>query len=244
MIKLKNLNKSFKGQLILKNINLTIKDGEIIAIIGPSGAGKSTLLRSINLLEKPDSGELEIDDFKIDFSNFTKDQMLTLRQKSAMVFQNFNLFINKNILENITEALIIVKKIPKKQAIELAYEKLQLVNLEQKAKNYPYELSGGQQQRIAIARALALNPPIILFDEPTSALDVELIAEVLELIKNIKNKTMLIVTHELKFARAIADRIIFMDQGEILEQASAESFFENTQQERIKNFFTKLWDLI
>lgn len=240
MIQLSNVKKYFDKQIVLNNINLTIKSGEIIAIIGPSGAGKSTFLRSINLLEIPNSGKISIDDVKLDFSHFTKRELLQLRRKSAMVFQNFNLFVNKNIVENVSEALIVVQKIPKSKAKEIALEQLKNVGLEQKANAYPYELSGGQQQRVAIARALALNTQLILFDEPTSALDIELIGEVLEVIKNIKNKTMLIVTHELKFAKAVADRILFMNEGEIVEQGKAKDFFENVRNERVKYFLSKI----
>lgn len=243
MIEITNANKRFNKQDVLKNINLRVNDNEIVAIIGPSGAGKSTLLRSINLLETPDSGHIVIDDLSVDFANFSKEQMFKLRQKSAMVFQNFNLFVNKNILDNVSEALIVVKKIPKNQAKDIAIEQLKSVGLAQKAHSYPYELSGGQQQRVAIARALALNPSIMLFDEPTSALDVELIAEVLEVIKSIKGKTMLIVTHELKFAKAIADRIIFMSEGEIIEQERAKLFFESPKNERVRSFLAKVSQL-
>lgn len=243
MIEITNANKRFNKQDVLKNINLRVNDNEIVAIIGPSGAGKSTLLRSINLLETLDSGHIVIDDLSVDFANFSKEQMFKLRQKSAMVFQNFNLFVNKNILDNVSEALIVVKKIPKNQAKDIAIEQLKSVGLAQKAHSYPYELSGGQQQRVAIARALALNPSIMLFDEPTSALDVELIAEVLEVIKGIKGKTMLIVTHELKFAKAIADRIIFMSEGEIIEQERAKLFFESPKNERVRSFLAKVSQL-
>ena len=240
MLKIENLNKKFKKEQVLKNIHLEVKTNEIIAIIGPSGAGKSTFLRTINLLEIPDTGRISIDELKLDFANFSKDEAFKLRKKSAMVFQNFNLSINKNILENITEALIVVYKMPKNRAKEIAYERLKSVNLEAKALNYPYELSGGQQQRVAIARALALNPSVMLFDEPTSALDLELVAEVLEVIKNIKDKTMIIVTHELNFAKNLADKIIFMANGEILEQGEAKHFFNNPSHTRVKNFLEKL----
>ncbi|WP_295701054.1 amino acid ABC transporter ATP-binding protein [uncultured Helicobacter sp.] len=243
MIEMTHINKTFKAHRVLKNINLEVQTGEIVAIIGPSGAGKSTLLRSINLLEKPDSGSIRIDDIELNFAHFSKKEMFRLRQKSAMVFQNFNLFVNKNILENVSEALIVVKKMPKSEANDRAMAQLGAVGLAQKAKAYPYELSGGQQQRVAIARALSLDPSIMLFDEPTSALDVELIAEVLEVIKRIHNQTMLIVTHELKFAKAIAHRIIFMSDGEIIEQGAAKTFFENPKSERVRSFLTKITQL-
>ncbi|RDU60345.1 amino acid ABC transporter ATP-binding protein [Helicobacter marmotae] len=243
MIELISLHKTFNHHAVLKDINFKVQSGEIIAIIGPSGAGKSTLLRSINLLEKPDRGIIRIDDLELNYAHFSHKQMLQLRQKSAMVFQNFNLFMNKNIVDNVSEALIVVKKIPKQEAQEIAMQRLQDVALAHKAQAYPYSLSGGQQQRVAIARALALNPNIMLFDEPTSALDVELIAEVLEVIKAIKDKTMLIVTHELKFARAIADRIVFMSEGEIIAEGEAKSFFDNPKHERVCAFLKRVSSL-
>ncbi|MCX2682531.1 amino acid ABC transporter ATP-binding protein [Campylobacter sp. MIT 21-1685] len=243
MIQVRNLTKCFNTQMVLNNINLTIQSGEVVAIIGPSGSGKSTLLRSINLLEIPDSGKIVIDDVELDVKQFTKKQLLQLRRKSAMVFQNFHLFINKNVVENVSEALISVQKLAKKQAREIALEQLRSVALEHKANAYPYELSGGQQQRVAIARALALNTNVILLDEPTSALDVELIGEVLDVIRKIKNKTMLLVTHELKFAKAVADRILFMDKGEIIEHNLAKDFFENVSNERVKNFLARIENL-
>ncbi|TQR59037.1 amino acid ABC transporter ATP-binding protein [Campylobacter troglodytis] len=240
MLKLSNLNKSFDKKLILKDISFNANDNEIIAIIGPSGAGKSTLLRSINLLEIPQSGQIIIDELKLDYAKFSHKEALKLRQKSAMVFQHYNLFINKNALENIAEALIVVKKMSKNEAFELAFEHLSRVGLKDKASSYAFELSGGQAQRVGIARALALNPSIMLFDEPTSALDPELVGEVLEVIKNIQGKTMLLVTHELNFARAVANRIIFMDQGQIIEENEASEFFNNPKHNRVKLFLEKL----
>lgn len=240
MLKISNLNKSFNSKVILKDINLEIQDSQIIAIIGPSGAGKSTLLRSINLLETPQKGQIIIDELKLDYAHFSAKEALALRSKSAMVFQHHNLFINKNALENIAEALIVVKKMPKKEAFELAFEHLSRVGLKDKAHSYAFELSGGQAQRVGIARALACNPSIMLFDEPTSALDPELVGEVLEVIKNIKNKTMLIVTHELKFAKAVADRVIFMSEGEVLEENQTALFFTKPKHNRTKQFLEKL----
>lgn len=239
MLKITNLHKSFHSKEILKNINLEINDGQIVALIGPSGAGKSTLLRSINLLEIPQSGQIIIDELKLDYAKFNHKEALKLRQKSAMVFQHYNLFINKNTLENIAEALIIVKKMPKNEAYEIAYEHLSKVGLKDKAQSYAFELSGGQAQRVGIARALALNPSIMLFDEPTSALDPELVGEVLEVIKNIQGKTMLIVTHELKFARALADKFIFMSGGQIIEESPTAEFFSKPQHQRTRQFLDK-----
>ncbi|TLD82156.1 amino acid ABC transporter ATP-binding protein [Helicobacter sp. MIT 05-5293] len=240
MVELKNVNKTFAQHHILKNIHLHIKEGEIIAIIGPSGAGKSTLLRCINLLERPQSGSIRIDNVSLDYASFSQKAMLDLRRKSTMVFQHYNLFVNKNVLQNITEALIVVKKIPKKQAEEIAFNVLEKVGLRDKASSYPYQLSGGQQQRVGIARALAIDSTLILFDEPTSALDPELVGEVLETIKKIHNKTMIIVTHELSFARSIAQRIVFMTQGEILEENPPEIFFTQPIHQRTKDFLQSL----
>lgn len=239
MLKISNLHKNFNSKAILKDINLTIDKGQIVALIGPSGAGKSTLLRSINLLETPQKGQISIDELHFNYAKFTHKEALKLRQKSAMVFQHYNLFINKNALENITEALIVVKKMPKNQAIDIAYEQLKAVGLEDKANSYAFELSGGQAQRVGIARALALNPSIMLLDEPTSALDAELVGEVLESIKNIRGKTMLIVTHELKFAKAVADKVIFMSEGQIIEEALTNEFFAHPKHQRTRQFLSK-----
>lgn len=240
MLHIENLNKNFGNLEVLKNINLHLKTNEIIAIIGPSGSGKSTFLRCINALELAQSGRVRIDTVELDYTNYTRKEILALRQKSAMVFQHYNLFINKNVLENITESLIIVQKIPKKQAKEIAMEKLKQVGLEDKALYYPYQLSGGQQQRVGIARALAINPCVILFDEPTSALDPELVEEVLGVILSIKDTAMLIVTHELHFARALAHKIVFMANGTILEENEPEIFFTHPQHKRTKAFLDKM----
>ncbi len=240
MLKINHLNKNVGKKTILKNIHLNIDDGEIVALIGPSGAGKSTLLRAINLLEKPQTGEIQIDDIHLNYAHFNHREALKLRQKTAMVFQHYNLFINKNVLENIAEALIVVQKIEKQKAFEIAKYHLEKVGLINKASAYPFELSGGQAQRVGIARALALNPSIMLLDEPTSALDPELVGEVLETIRAIQNKTMLLVTHELKFARALAHKIVFMNEGEIIEEAQTEDFFTHPKHERTRIFLNKL----
>ncbi|KGI56891.1 amino acid ABC transporter ATP-binding protein [Campylobacter sp. MIT 97-5078] len=239
MLELAHLYKSFKDKLILKDINLKLEKGKIIAIIGSSGAGKSTLLRCINLLEIPTSGSLRLDNLSLDFKHINKKDIAAFRQKTAMVFQHHNLFINKNAIENVAEALIVVKKMPKKQAFELAYEKLELVGLKDKLYSYAFELSGGQAQRVGIARALAVNPSLMLFDEPTSALDAELVGEVLEVIKNIKDQSMLIVTHELNFAKSVADEIVFMSEGEILEQSLTQDFFKKPKHPRVKQFLAR-----
>ncbi|RAX54377.1 amino acid ABC transporter ATP-binding protein [Helicobacter sp. 16-1353] len=239
MIEITNLNKSFNKHLVLDSINLHIAKNKIYAILGRSGSGKSTLLRCINLLEIPDSGHMKIRDLDIDFSNIHKNDMLKIRKNVGMVFQNYNLFANKTALQNITQSLITVHKYSKAKANEIGFEYLNIVGLSDKANHYPSMLSGGQQQRIGIARALAFNPEIILFDEPTSALDPELVDEVLNVIKIIKNKTMILVTHELNFARKIANEIIFMSDGKIIEQSTPEAFFNHPQTQRAKMFLSK-----
>lgn len=225
MISVKNLSKRFGDKVVLDNISLDIAQGEVMAIIGPSGSGKSTLLRCLNLLEKPESGTIEIGDRVLDDTRrYSTKQAYALRQQTAMVFQNYNLFKNKTALENITEALIVVKKMPKKQAQEIGLRLIEQVGLLPESHQYPVTLSGGQQQRVGIARALAVDPKAILFDEPTSALDPERVHEVLQVIQNLaKNSTtMVIVTHEMQFAKEVADRVIFMADGHIVEQGPAE----------------------
>lgn len=240
MLSIKNLSKKFENHVVLNDINLEVQDGKIVVIIGPSGSGKSTLLRCVNLLERPYAGSIEIDGLKIDYANVDKKQTRQLRLKSAMVFQNYNLFANKNAIENVAEALIVTRGVKKEEAFKIARQKLAQMGLEHKAKSYPHELSGGQQQRVAIARALAINPKVMLFDEPTSALDVELVAEVLDAIKSIKDRTMLIVTHELEFAREIADEIIFLANSNIIYRGKPDEFFSLTNHENeILNSFLK-----
>jgi L-cystine transport system ATP-binding protein len=241
MIEIKNLNKYFKKNHVLKNINLKVEKGETVALIGPSGSGKSTLLRCINLLERPTDGEIILDDIQVNVQTITKQCIHKVHQNTGMVFQNYNLFANKTALENIAEALIVVKKMPKKEAFERSIALLDKVGLSDRGDHYPSGLSGGQQQRVAIARALAINPKVILFDEPTSALDPELVEEVLQTIKNVaKDKiTMIIVTHELEFARDVADRIVFIADGVIVEENNAKDFFQNPQMDRTKQFLEK-----
>ncbi|BCX78733.1 amino acid ABC transporter ATP-binding protein [Campylobacter sp. 19-13652] len=242
MIKIKNLSKKFENNVVLNDINLDVKDGKIIAILGPSGSGKSTLLRCINLLERPYAGSIKIDDLEIDYANVNQKQTKELRLKSAMVFQSYNLFANKNAIENVAEALIITRSFSKQDAFNVAQQKLAQMGLEHKQNAYPHELSGGQQQRVAIARALAINPKVMLFDEPTSALDVELVAEVLDAIKSIKDRTMLIVTHELEFAREIADEIVFLAGGRIVYQGLPDEFFTLAyhENETLNNFLKRI----
>ncbi|WP_144487263.1 amino acid ABC transporter ATP-binding protein [Bacillus pumilus] len=241
MIKLTNLKKSFGDLVVLDGINLDVQKGQVVAIIGPSGSGKSTLLRCLNLLEIPDEGTIEIGDAKLDASKYTRKEAHHLRQQTAMVFQNYNLFKNKTALQNITESLLVTKKMTKQQANEIGMKLLKQVGLEQKADSYPVTLSGGQQQRIGIARALAVDPHAILLDEPTSALDPELVSGVLQVIKSIaiQETTMIIVTHEMAFAREVADHVIFMADGHIIEQGTPTELFDETKNERTKRFIQK-----
>lgn len=241
MIRVKNLHKSFGDLEVLKGIDLTVNKGEVIVIIGPSGTGKSTLLRCMNYLEQPEQGEIEVDDLKINVKNATKKQIFQLRKKTSMVFQNYNLFKNKTALENIMEPLIVVKKLDKKIARDEALKILKVVGLEDKKDYYPSKLSGGQQQRVGIGRAMAMDPEVILFDEPTSALDPELVGEVLDVMKNLANKhtTMMIVTHEMSFAKNVGDRIIFMDEGRIVEEGNPEQIFNNPKNPRTSQFLKK-----
>jgi ABC superfamily ATP binding cassette transporter, ABC protein len=238
MLKISNLNKSFGELKVLKDISFEVSKGEVVAIIGPSGTGKSTLLRCINYLEKPDSGIVEIEGTKYDFLNMNKKDIYDLRKHSCMVFQQYNLFKNKTVIENLTEALHFVQKREKLEAQEIAEKLLKKVGMFEKKDEYPSRLSGGQQQRVGIARALAVNPDIILFDEPTSSLDPELVDEVLNTIKALAEMkiTMIIVTHEIEFAKNVADRIIFMDEGNIVEEGKPSDIFTNPKNERTKQF--------
>lgn len=242
MIKVTNLKKSFNNLTVLNGIDLEVKDGEVLSIIGPSGSGKSTLIRCLNFLEKPDAGTIEIGNAKLDAENCTRKEIHQLRSQTAMVFQNYNLFKNKTALQNITESLIVVKKMPKNEANEIGMELLKQVGLQSKKDNYPATLSGGQQQRVSIARALALKPHAILFDEPTSSLDPELVSEVLQVMKKIAETktTMIIVTHEMDFAREVSDHVIFIANGHIVEQGASAEFFEHPREERTKQFLKHL----
>jgi len=242
MLKVTQVKKNFNGNQVLKGIDLNIEKGDVIAIIGPSGSGKTTLLRCINFLEKADSGIMEFDGQTFDLAKITKKEILQLRKKTAFVFQNFNLFRNKTVLKNVTEGLITVRKMKKAEAEKVAMEFLTKVGMDDKVNSYPYEISGGQQQRVAIARALATNPQIIYFDEPTSALDPELIGEVLSVIKQLadEERTMLIVTHELNFARSVSNKVVFMENGEIIESSSTSDFFQNPQTQRSRDFLKSL----
>lgn len=240
VIQIKNVNKSFGDHHVLKDINFDIFNGEIISIIGPSGSGKSTLLRCINLLEEPQSGQILIDNIDIISSQKTAQ---VIRQEIGMVFQHFNLFQNFTVLKNMMYAPSVVKKEPKDKLREKCMNLLERVGLSDKADQYPAMLSGGQQQRVAIARALAMDPKVVLFDEPTSALDPEMVSEVLDVIKKLAETgiTMVLVTHEMGFAREISDRIIFMDKGMIVENCSAKEFFNNPKTERARNFLNRMF---
>ncbi|KMY49157.1 amino acid ABC transporter ATP-binding protein [Peribacillus loiseleuriae] len=242
MIQLRNIQKSFGNQLVLKGIDLTVNKGEVVSILGPSGSGKTTLLRCINFLERPNEGEVMVDDFTVNSKQASKKEILTLRKKTAMVFQQYNLFKHKTVMENVMEGLLVVQKSSKETARKLAMEVLAKVGLTEKANAYPVQLSGGQQQRVGIARALALNPEVILLDEPTSALDPELVGEVLEVIKRIADEgiTMIIVTHEVSFAKDVSDYIVFMDQGEIIEEGTPTVIFNYPKEERTKRFFKRI----
>lgn len=241
MIKLENLQKYYNQHHVLKGIDLTIEKGEVVAIIGPSGSGKSTLLRCINFLEQPTSGIVEINDKRVNVDSATKADILSLRTSTGMVFQQYNLFKNLTVLQNVTIGLTSVKQIGLKEAEKISIEILEKVGLKERLNYYPSQLSGGQQQRVGIARALALDPGVILFDEPTSSLDPELVDEVLTVIQNVANEgnTIILVTHELDFAREISDRIVFMEDGLIVEQGSAEQIFTNPTVERTKQFIGK-----
>lgn len=238
MIKIENLHKSF-GQLeVLKGIDLEISKGEVVAIIGASGTGKSTLLRCMNYLETPDKGKITIGEVSIVAGKANKKEIQELRQHSAMIFQNFNLFSNKDVLHNVMEPLITAKRIPKNKAKKIAENYLEKVGMLDKSEQYPITLSGGQQQRVAIARSLATTPNVLLFDEPTSALDPEWVQEVLAVIRTLAREhfTMLIVTHEMQFAREVADRVIFMEDGVIVEEGSPEKLFVEPKEERTRKF--------
>ncbi|WP_339252803.1 amino acid ABC transporter ATP-binding protein [Sporosarcina sp. FSL W8-0480] len=235
MIKTKNLHKSFGELEVLKGIDLDIEPGQVVVLVGVSGSGKSTLLRCLNFLEKAQEGTISVDGRTIDRK---KDDLSQVRAEVGMVFQHFNLFPHKTVLENIMEAPLIVKKADKQKAKQLALTLLEKVGLSDKADVYPNKLSGGQKQRVAIARALAMEPKALLFDEPTSALDPELVGEVLQVMQDLANEgmTMVVVTHEMKFAKEVADRIIMLDEGRIIEDADPETFFNHSTNERTRQF--------
>lgn len=239
MISVKKLKKSFHGVEVLKGIDAEIDRGEVVCVIGPSGSGKSTFLRCLNLLEKPTEGHIF---FEGDDLTDPKINLNLHRQKMGMVFQQFNLFPHMSIMENLTCAPVMLKKMTKEQAQNKALELLGKVGLQDRAQDYPRQLSGGQQQRVAIVRALCMEPDVMLFDEPTSALDPEMVGEVLEVMKNLARDgmTMVVVTHEMGFAREVASRVLFLDDGCIVEDGSPEQIFENPQNERLRSFLAKV----
>ncbi|MDR2860582.1 MAG: amino acid ABC transporter ATP-binding protein [Elusimicrobiota bacterium] len=243
MLEIKHIKKSFEDKQVLKDVSLRAETGDVVVILGPSGSGKTTLLRCINFLERADDGELTISDKVIKFKKVHKNDIAEVRRKTAFVFQNYNLFANKTAIENITEGLIIARKVPKEKAIESAKYHLEQMGLADKADYYPSQLSGGQQQRVGIARALALNPEVVLFDEPTSALDPELVGETLDIIKKIAANTditIIIVTHEMSFAQGVADKVVFMDDGFVVEEGTPEQIFSQPKEERTKQFLSRI----
>lgn len=242
MISLINIKKSFNDLQVIKGVSMNVKKGEVVAILGPSGSGKTTLLRCINFLDRADEGEVKIGGLQIDCKNSNKLDILNLRRKTAMVFQNYNLFKNRTILENVMEGLVYVQKINKKEAREISITALEKVGLGDRLNYYPAQLSGGQQQRASIARALALKPEVILFDEPTSALDPELVGEVLQIMKEVAQTgiTMIVVTHEISFAREVASRVIFMANGHIVEDGKPEEVIDNPKEERTRQFLDRI----
>lgn len=242
MIELKGLHKAFGKQEVLKGIDLKVEKGEVVVILGPSGSGKTTLLRCLNFLEQPDDGEIAIGSTRVHCNHVSRQEILAIRRSTAMVFQLYNLFKNKTALENIMEGLVIARKVPREQAEATSRQLLAKVGLADKGDAYPSQLSGGQQQRVGIARALALNPEVILFDEPTSALDPELVGEVLGVMKKVAQEglTMIVVTHEISFARDIADRVIFIDGGIIVEQGPPADILFHPREERTKQFLKRI----
>lgn len=242
ILKAEHIRKSFGNVEVLKDINLSVEKGSVVSILGPSGTGKTTFLRCLNYLEKPEAGKLTISDVSVDFSHISKKDIQNLRRKSTMVFQQFNLFRNKTVLENVTEGLIYGYGKPKKEAVEIAMKELERVHMADYAKMYPSELSGGMQQRVGIARALAPRPDVILFDEPTSALDPELVGEVLDTIASVATLgiTMIIVTHEMHFAQEVSSKVVFMSHGEVVEEGSPDEIFVHPKEEKTRQFLQRM----
>lgn len=238
VLEIKDIHKSFGSLNVLNGVNLSVHKGDVIAILGPSGSGKTTLLRCINFLETADQGKMVFDEKEYDLASMHKNDIRDIRKKTGFVFQNYNLFANKTALQNVMLGLTSARKMDKKQAEKIGLEMLRKVGMEDRASHYPSQLSGGQQQRVAIARALATNPEIIYFDEPTSALDPELIGEVLNVMRELANEgmTMIVVTHEMSFAKEVSNHVIFMEGGKIIEQGTSKGFFENPKQERTREF--------
>ncbi len=242
MLEVRNIHKSFEDREVLKGVDLRVNKGDVVTILGRSGSGKTTFLRCINFLEDADQGTMTLDQETFELAHVSRQDKIRIRRKTAFVFQNYNLFRNKTALENVTEGLIIARKMPKDQAVETAFQALEKVGLRDRAEAYPHQLSGGQQQRIGIARAIATQPELILFDEPTSALDPELIGEVLQVMKQLAQEgmTMLIVTHEMNFARQVSSQVLFMDEGVIVEQNPPDLFFDAPQQVQTQQFLKTL----
>lgn len=242
MLKVTGIHKKFNKHEVLKGIDLTVNKGNVVVILGPSGSGKTTLLRCINFLEKADSGHLDFDEISLDYDTVTGKQIHSVRKKTAFVFQNYNLFNNKTVLENVAEGLIYGHGVEKAKAMGIARQAIDKVGLSDHYDYYPSQLSGGQQQRVGIARAIAIEPEVILFDEPTSALDPELIGEVLTIIRQLakEGKTMVIVTHEMQFAREIATHVIFMEDGIIVEEGDPEKVFSKPEKERTRQFLSRV----
>ena len=242
MVELKNIQKSFGNNHILKGVNMSIGKGEVVVILGPSGSGKTTLLRTINFLDAADEGSISVSGFEVDAKKHSKSQVIELRRKTAMVFQNYNLFANKTILENVMEGLVTVKKFKKSDAEAMSREILKKVGLEERCDFYPAQLSGGQQQRAGIARALILDPDVILFDEPTAALDPELVGEVLNTIKAVAQTgiTMIVVTHEIAFAREVASRVVFMEGGVVVEEGKPEEILVAPKHPSTQRFLKRI----
>ncbi len=242
MLDIKHVSKGFDGQEVLRDVSLHVDKGDVIAILGPSGSGKTTLLRCVSFLEKADRGEMTLDGMTVDMHSARKRQILALRKKMGFVFQSYNLFANKNALKNVTEGLIVAHHMPRAEAVEIAERCLSKVGMWDKRFSYPHQLSGGQQQRVAIARAIAGDPDVVLFDEPTSALDPELVGEVLQVMRELvqDGMTMLVVTHEMRFARQAASEVVLMDGGLIVERSKPADFFDHPATERARQFLNLL----
>ena len=242
MIEIKNLHKRYDKTDVLKGINFTVNDGDVVAILGPSGSGKTTILRCMNFLVKADKGSIVFDGKEHDLANISHKEISEIRKKTGFVFQNYNLFLNKTVLENVMTGLVIARKVPQEEAKKKAIEALEKVGMADRLDHYPSQLSGGQQQRVSIARALVYEPEVIYFDEPTSALDPELIGEVLTTMKQLAESgmTMVVVTHELSFAKNISDKVLFLDKGEVIENTDSKSFFENPTNDRVKQFLKSI----
>ena len=242
MLEVSNLSKSFGGVPVLRNISLRVDKGDVTAVIGPSGGGKTTLLRCLNFLERADEGQMVFGENTYNLRNVSKHDIAAIRMRTGFVFQNFNLFSNKTAIQNVTEGLVIARKMPREKANDIAIKALERVGLKERASYYPNQLSGGQQQRVAIARALATEPEIIYFDEPTSALDPELIGEVLAVMRDLARSgmTMLVVTHEMRFARDVSSQVIFMEEGQIVESGPSAAFFAAPREARTQTFLRNL----